>query len=1172
MIRIFEQGHEDFTNMGLGEIHPLSCVVHEEQGGAYELELEMPMDESGHYDRLKSGRVLVVPVPSITTPAVRVYNLDKTEYWKTTGSVKLYTQKSDVLGAYETVDVPAQWDAQEVVPDFTLVREAYSYEQWVPNGNRALQTIKAFQQVTVLDKSDAEWWRVTSAEGKTGYVQADKLTFVETYTATPGDEIQKRKIREQPFRIYRVEKDTAALRVRAWARHVYYDLLGVTLTECKLPRINVVGALAYVDERANPVGHGFSFLTNSVRILPRADYTHRNMVDAHLNPDDGILVAGNMRMIRDNYDVFFLKRSTVVRGTIMHSHNLMGVTVDVNEDGIINRIIPVGKTEDGGILYRNTTYPAVSSPRNTRATKIRCKAIEYDVQIGEDYTRSQAQQKLDALAKEEFEKGIDLPDITVTIDFLQLGDTDEYAQYRDMDRLYLSDIVRIVDTQHGVDLEAEVTEYDYDCLTQRYLSIGVGVTSAKRTVGSLGSYVLPSGSITGTKLAPGSVDGSRLQDGSVASPQLAPEAVQPDHLSPRAVEIISQSATGQQVMVRLSHGGILDAENTSTTASLHVYHQGVDITDTIPDAAVRWERVSDDAAADADWNADPAHQGVKSLEITGEDVDFRCVLRCLADEAVLYAVPDYADGDLLLGGPDAANFSLADGQLMYSGEIDYTLRDGELSAISTVGSFALEVQLSNLLTEQASQTRYGYEVYAGGNVKISAGGDLLLEAGSEMNAEADLVRFTTDSFNILNKSDRELLRLEEDELAVGADVISADRYVGPIVSVYDEAVVPWQGSIQASIDNLPKYLNTDTTLTVPAGTYNEDVVITGFQGSLLRLALSSGVTIRGSLDINNCGNFDLQGNPDKTSSVVSRNTSYAITAKAVGRFNASNVRVSGKYRTTSGNGTTHGFFLDGVQGAVTNCVMEKVSYCLTAGYGSSIYAANNKGGTGTSPTGTANLIASYRATVAGIIFLAGTAPDAPALTSVAGGQINGASTPTTETSTIPNTPDPTVTKYNAGVTAGAKVPFSGSSVFSTGVYLAQGTTGTYDKPTSHFGLWMLPTITNKASATKVTLTVRRSATGGTISAVPFRLMYTTSDWASISGVSMIASTMRGLFTDTGLQADLVRGQSVTWNITGSLLTAFKNGTIKGFGMRDAIGSNLYYMPMDRGITIEVTTP
>ena len=179
-----------------------------------------------------------------------------------------------------------------------------------------------------------------------------------------------------------------------------------------------------------------------------------------------------------------------------------------------------------------------------------------------------------------------------------------------------------------------------------------------------------------------------------------------------------------------------------------------------------------------------------------------------------------------------------------------------------------------------------------------------------------------------------------------------------------------------------------------------------------------------------------------------------------------------------------------------------------------------------------------------------------------------------------------MTKYSAGVTAGAKttdrlltytnVTTYGSATFGTGHYLAQGvfstTSGPYVYTNRLFGLWMLPTITNKASATKVTLTVRRSATGGTIAAVPFRLMYTTSDWASISGVSMIASTMRGLFTDTGLQADLARGQSATWNITGSLLTAFKNGTIKGFGMRDAIGSNLYYMVMDRGITIEVTTP
>jgi len=43
--------------------------------------------------------------------------------------------------------------------------------------------------------------------------------------------------------------------------------------------------------------------------------------------------------------------------------------------------------------------------------------------------------------------------------------------------------------------------------------------------------------------------------------------------------------------------------------------------------------------------------------------------------------------------------------------------------------------------------------------------------------------------------------------------------------------------------------------------------------------------------------------------------------------------------------------------------------------------------------------------------------------------------------------------------------------------------------------------------------------------------------------------------------------------SGAALTAFKNGTLKGFGMRDRLSSDLdtYYYPMDSTITLEVTT-
>ena len=72
---------------------------------------------------------------------------------------------------------------------------------------------------------------------------------------------------------------------------------------------------------------------------------------------------------------------------------------------------------------------------------------------------------------------------------------------------------------------------------------------------------------------------------------------------------------------------------------------------------------------------------------------------------------------------------------------------------------------------------------------------------------------------------------------------------------------------------------------------------------------------------------------------------------------------------------------------------------------------------------------------------------------------------------------------------------------------------------------------------------------------------------------MNANSMRALMVDTGMSASLKRGQAYTFTLSGSLLTAFKNGTLKGFGMRDRLSDDLdtHYYPMDSTITLEVTT-
>lgn len=580
MIRIFEQGHEDFSTMGLGEIRPLSCVVREELGGAYELDIEMAMDDEQQYDRLMPGRVIVVPVPSITTPAVKAFDVTSTEKYKLLGSTKMYSQPSDVMGTTETVSVPSRRTDENLVPfsarlllrdhlgrlsDEAFWTEAYTFDRWIPNGNRVLQTLKAFTHVTLIKKTNATWWRVTSAEGNTGYVLAEKLEFVEVNAVVPGETIQSRQTREQAFRIYRVEKDTGTMRVKAYARHIYYDLLGVVVKRCKVPKMNVGGNLGYVSDRVFPGTHGFEFLTNAYNVLPEVDYTHRSLVDAHLNPDDGIAARGNLRVVRDNFSVFFLKRSTTVRGTITYGRNLIGVNLDVDTDGVINVIIPVGKDADGEILYKNNTYPHVASPRNTSWTEIRCQAIDYDVSVGEDFTKSEAQQELVALAQADFEKGIDLPDVSVSVDFLQLGDTEEYAQYRDLDRLYLTDVVRIIDTEHGIDIEAEVTEYEFDCLGQHYLSMGVGMTKGRKTLGSVGSFMLPNGGISGYKLALGSVDGSRLEAMSVKTAQIGMAAIDTLNVKNGAIQT-AQIGDLQVTTAKLAEATVGDLTAASVTA------------------------------------------------------------------------------------------------------------------------------------------------------------------------------------------------------------------------------------------------------------------------------------------------------------------------------------------------------------------------------------------------------------------------------------------------------------------------------------------------------------------------------------------------------------------------------------------------------------------------------
>lgn len=90
-------------------------------------------------------------------------------------------------------------------------------------------------------------------------------------------------------------------------------------------------------------------------------------------------------------------------------------------------------------------------------------------------------------------------------------------------------------------------------------------------------------------------------------------------------------AIEEQKMLRLvitsTNGNIFKNGNIQTTLEAAVFSWDENITDTLDPNQFIWTRVSDDAAADAEWNA-KHFGGTKSIEITKEDVKVRATFFC----------------------------------------------------------------------------------------------------------------------------------------------------------------------------------------------------------------------------------------------------------------------------------------------------------------------------------------------------------------------------------------------------------------------------------------------------------------------------------------------------------------------------------------------------------------
>ncbi len=520
MICIYPADCTDFSSNGLGIVQPRSCTVTETLNGEWELTLEHPIDEEGRWTRLAEGNILRAPVPAAMTPQV---SLVSQQYQTATHDVLIYKVSTN--------------------------RDPLRLRSGTGTKYKILGKYKKGTEVIVLDKTTSSWYEVTCPDGKHGYMSSQYLTYVRTETETTQTNVgfqnqvmEARQLRDQPFRIYRVVPELT--HVTVYARHIFYDLLDNMVKSLK-PSPSAVGASVVQSLAASCLSeHSFTFYSDLTSTAEEVEWENINPVEAMLG-EDGLVEKYGAELARDWFDVFLVKRVGVDSNVqIRERKNLLGISYDVDETDVVTRIMPTGEDADGNILYLPELYidsPNISAyphPKWIHIAVSEAKEVLPDEDSsGEKETKTKAQcyEEMRKAVQVEYEKGCDLPTVTLKVDFVNCADTEEYRQYGFLQEIYLGDSVRIIAPRVGVSVSMRMTQYAYDCLTKKYTSVTLG-TVADTLEGSLVSArQLASGSITGAKLALNSVGAGQLQSGSVGSLQIKNAAIGTAHIQEASI-------------------------------------------------------------------------------------------------------------------------------------------------------------------------------------------------------------------------------------------------------------------------------------------------------------------------------------------------------------------------------------------------------------------------------------------------------------------------------------------------------------------------------------------------------------------------------------------------------------------------------------------------------------
>lgn len=348
------------------------------------------------------------------------------------------------------------------------IYKAFNTDQ-TRNGDMVLMPSEATTHAVLNGSWSAELTHPIDPEGRWKYIEEEAIVEMPSFNG------------KQLYRI-RSKKKTAST-VQATMEPVFFD----SIDDCWLEDVrptNKTGQEALdIMLESNPKYSAQSDIDK----LGTAYYEYQNFMEAlNSNQDNSFINRWGGEILFDNYEIIVNSRVGEDRGVeIRYGKNIKkdGISEEVSTGNTVTRIYP--KAYNG---YKMSGKGYVDSPLLKKYPTVKTITMTFsDVKMAEDAqegdeekgiiicnSQDELDQALKMKCENQYSNGLDKPSVTISVDMVLTGNTEEYKQYRKLEEISLGDTVHCRNARLGIVTDARVIELKYNSILKRVESVVIG--------------------------------------------------------------------------------------------------------------------------------------------------------------------------------------------------------------------------------------------------------------------------------------------------------------------------------------------------------------------------------------------------------------------------------------------------------------------------------------------------------------------------------------------------------------------------------------------------------------------------------------------------------------------------------------------------------------------------